>query len=227
MPLTPQEELDHFISTEIPIEPTEEYTQSQHEEFLEEHEATPQFHDNDDDNDDESESQQQQRQRRRQRRRQRKNRLVLTRPTTEQDDGDAQPGRVRNMPWLIALDDGKRPLRAMYSGPLVKDLPYGIGTFRMANGDMYMGEIVWGAMHGTGTYWSQSDNQVLRGQFVNNVFQYEKTVDMTTKSDDLEEKGRGDKDKEPTSTSRHARKCKRAIRKLTQLLIRLNEVERA
>lgn len=225
MPLTPQEELDHFICTEIPDEGSgAEIALLQRQHF--ENRILPGdelLHRRQFAQDRKSGHQDQERPKERQKRRhQRKSRATMKSRPSDQDDGDAQPGRARNMSWLIAFDDGKKSLPALYSGPLVKGLPYGIGTLRMKNGDMYMGEIVWGAMHGTGTYWSQSDAQVCRGQFVNNVFQKENEA-----SGELEEVSKSLLDelaaKAGTDSSRHARQCKRAIRQLTRMLVRLNE----
>ena len=79
-------------------------------------------------------------------------------------------GEARSMPWTLAFLDGRKPVEALYSGPLVKELPYGIGTFVLSTGDLYIGEVVWGAMHGSGTYWSKRYGQVRRGIFENNLY---------------------------------------------------------
>jgi hypothetical protein len=70
------------------------------------------------------------------------------------DTGDAQPGRVKNMPWLLTFADDRPPISTLYTGPLRGGVPHGVGTFRYrSNGDMlYMGEIKHGRMNGFGMY---------------------------------------------------------------------------
>lgn len=84
-----------------------------------------------------------------------------------------QPSRVRDFHvFLLAADGTTR--RALYSGPIVKNKPNGCGILKFVeSGDVYMGDLVDGAMHGSGTYTfvnSKSKPKVLKGTFENNVF---------------------------------------------------------
>lgn len=100
------------------------------------------------------------------------------------DEGDEHPGRVKNMPIKIEFPKdyidsnyyfspqwlhSSPSVHATYTGPLRQGLPYGIAIVRFENGDMYMGEVVWGEMHGQGTYRTRR-GQVWRGLFARNVF---------------------------------------------------------
>jgi hypothetical protein len=102
------------------------------------------------------------------------------------DQGDVHPGRVKNMPLQIEFPlqnntmenhyyfspqwlHSSSTVQASYTGPLRQGLPYGIAILRFGNGDMYMGEVVWGEMHGQGTYRTKR-GQVWRGLFDHNAF---------------------------------------------------------
>lgn len=93
------------------------------------------------------------------------------RPDADSVTGAAPPQRVRNFPVVCFAENGS-PRKALYSGPLLKSVPTGVGTLKFENGDWYMGEIVNGEMHGQGTYTKRrrSKNSVLRGVFEHNVY---------------------------------------------------------
>ena len=55
-----------------------------------------------------------------------------------------------------------------FIGTIVHGKPNGVGTVRFSNGDMYLGEVKDGRLHGKGTLYSSES--VLRGTFKDNVF---------------------------------------------------------
>lgn len=102
-----------------------------------------------------------------------------------------QPSRVRDyqveMMMTVnaatgAADGGKATCRkASYSGPLYKNKPHGCGILKFKDtGDVYMGDLVMGEMHGQGTYTcvassssgasTTKQHKVLKGIFENNVY---------------------------------------------------------
>ena len=69
---------------------------------------------------------------------------------------------------LTAQDGTTR--QALYRGPLWKGLPHGVGVLEFVEtGDLYVGDLCKGAMHGSGTY-TTAKHKVLKGRFEHNVF---------------------------------------------------------
>jgi len=112
---------------------------------------------------------------------------VLQRAPIQRPDaasvGPVQPSRVRDYQVdLVAADGTTR--KAVYSGPLHRGEPHGCGILKFVDtGDLYMGDIVNGKMHGQGTYTfsagkkkgfhkkaTTKKSRVLKGTFENNVF---------------------------------------------------------
>ncbi|CAJ1927356.1 unnamed protein product [Cylindrotheca closterium] len=90
-----------------------------------------------------------------------------SRPTT--DAGDLKPDRAQNMEIEIKMNGQIQ--KGSYSGALsqtVPRLPYGAGIIKFDNGDMYMGDMMDGQMHGHGTL--VNGDTVLRGEFEHNMF---------------------------------------------------------
>ena len=99
------------------------------------------------------------------------------RPDSESVTGiqSVQPSRVREMSIDMVAADGVTLRKALYSGPTYKGRPHGCGILKFVeSGDVYMGDLVDGEMHGQGTYTvkgaGKRKHQVLRGTFQNNVF---------------------------------------------------------
>ena len=57
-----------------------------------------------------------------------------------------------------------------------KTIPQGNGAVRFKDGDLYLGEMEAGFMHGYGTLYPKRGT-VMRGRFEKNVFQCGKTMD--------------------------------------------------
>jgi hypothetical protein len=74
--------------------------------------------------------------------------------------------RARGM--ALAFTIGRRSERGWYSGFLKGDIPSGTGVIRFQNGDLYMGDMKNGEMHGKGTLVSQ--DEVLQGDFEHNLY---------------------------------------------------------
>ena len=90
-----------------------------------------------------------------------------SRPTT--DAGDLKPDRAQNMDIEIVING--RTLTGCYSGALSHSTPRrpnGAGIIKFDNGDMYMGDMKDGQMHGHGTL--VNGGTVLRGEFEHNMF---------------------------------------------------------
>lgn len=87
------------------------------------------------------------------------------------DPGDDRPNRVRRMKVTVRRKYCQQ--KAMYSGALDPRTgnPHGLGTLHfLTSGDLYMGDIVQGQMHGRGTYCYRKQRKIFRGDFVNNSF---------------------------------------------------------
>ena len=63
---------------------------------------------------------------------------------------------------------GGKDEKGCYSGPIERGLPSGIGVIRFESGDLYMGELEKGEMHGRGTL--VFEKQMLIGEFEHNLF---------------------------------------------------------
>jgi hypothetical protein len=89
------------------------------------------------------------------------------RPTT--DAGDFQPNRAQDMEIRLIING--QPVRGTYSGALSHTAPRrpnGVGVIKFDNGDMYMGDVKDGNIHGLGTF--IIGDTVLRGEFEFNLF---------------------------------------------------------
>lgn len=89
------------------------------------------------------------------------------RPTI--DEGDVQPNRAQDMEINIVMNG--QVLRGSYSGALSHSAPRkpnGVGVIKFDNGDMYMGDVKDGQIHGQGTL--VNGDTVLRGDFEHNMF---------------------------------------------------------
>jgi hypothetical protein len=86
-----------------------------------------------------------------------------------------QPLRVRSHTVSLTAADGS-VRQAIYSGPMSLGKPHGVGVLKFETGDIYLGDLRQGCMHGQGTYTFKESkskhrkNQVLKGTFQNNVF---------------------------------------------------------
>eukprot|EP00526_Cylindrotheca_closterium_P011204 CAMPEP_0113645322 /NCGR_PEP_ID=MMETSP0017_2-20120614/23882_1 /TAXON_ID=2856 /ORGANISM="Cylindrotheca closterium" /LENGTH=389 /DNA_ID=CAMNT_0000557037 /DNA_START=1 /DNA_END=1170 /DNA_ORIENTATION=+ /assembly_acc=CAM_ASM_000147 len=95
-----------------------------------------------------------------------------SRPTT--DAGDLKPDRAQNMEIEIKMNG--KTIKGSYSGALSHNIgqqqqsrkPNGAGIIKFDNGDMYMGDMKDGQMHGHGTL--VHGDTVLRGEFEHNMF---------------------------------------------------------
>lgn len=90
-----------------------------------------------------------------------------SRPTT--DAGDLKPDRAQNLEIEVAMNG--QTLKGSYSGALSQTVPRkpnGAGIIKFDNGDMYMGDMKDGQMHGHGTL--VNGDTVLRGEFEHNMF---------------------------------------------------------
>ncbi|CAB9510696.1 expressed unknown protein [Seminavis robusta] len=90
----------------------------------------------------------------------------------EKDKDQVQDeSRVRCMTVVIERKYGRQ--KALYSGTIHPEsgCPHGAGTLQfLKTGDVYIGEIAYGEMHGKGTYCYRKGNQMFRGDFVRNTF---------------------------------------------------------
>eukprot|EP00980_Cylindrotheca_fusiformis_P008370 scaffold1767_cov71-Cylindrotheca_fusiformis.AAC.2 len=90
------------------------------------------------------------------------------RPTTDQ--GDLQPNRAHDLEIQLILNG--QLMKGTYSGALSHGAPprkpNGVGVIKFDNGDMYMGDVQNGKLHGNGTL--VNGDTVLRGEFENNLF---------------------------------------------------------
>ena len=90
-------------------------------------------------------------------------------------------GRVKRMSVFIERKYGRQ--RALYSGTIhsVSGCPHGMGILRyVKSGDIYIGEIAYGEMHGFGAYCHRKTNRLFRGTFHRNSFvEKAKQNDMT------------------------------------------------
>jgi hypothetical protein len=90
------------------------------------------------------------------------------RPTT--DAGDFQPNRAQNMEIRLIING--QLVRGTYSGSLSHTAPRrpnGVGVIKFDNGDMYIGDVKDGNLHGQGTF--INGDTVLRGEFEHNLFE--------------------------------------------------------
>ena len=78
----------------------------------------------------------------------------------EEADG---AGTLVEIPWSCA--------KATYSGSIQRGKPNGMGVIKFDNEtkDMYIGEMLYGKMHGKGTLTYGGDT-VLRGEFFENLY---------------------------------------------------------
>lgn len=56
----------------------------------------------------------------------------------------------------------------LYSGPTIDGIPNGVGSIRFSNGDIYLGRVMDGKIHGKGTMYTKAG--LSRGRFENDVF---------------------------------------------------------
>jgi len=56
----------------------------------------------------------------------------------------------------------------LYSGSAIDGVPSGVGSIRFSNGDIYLGQVMDGKVHGKGTLYTKAG--LSRGRFENNVF---------------------------------------------------------
>lgn len=85
-----------------------------------------------------------------------------------------QPLRVRHYTVSMTAADGTER-KAVYSGPVsAQGVPHGqCGIFKFETGDLYLGDVEYGRMHGIGTYTMKASRKrarVLKGRFVDNVY---------------------------------------------------------
>lgn len=96
-----------------------------------------------------------------------------TRPQQQPRGVGMSQQRVRNEPVTLKAANGT-VRQASYSGPIAADQTCtGIGILKFSTGDLYMGNVVNGNMHGQGTYTfknSKMGGRVLKGLFENNVY---------------------------------------------------------
>jgi hypothetical protein len=90
--------------------------------------------------------------------------------TIEKETVDNE-SRVNNMSVVIDRKYGRQ--KALYSGTIHPNsgCPHGMGTLRFVDlGDVYIGEIAYGEMHGFGAYWHRKTHKLFRGRYHRNSF---------------------------------------------------------
>ena len=98
--------------------------------------------------------------------------LLDTTTTVHEDKPTKVPDkRVKSMPVVLERKYGRQ--KALYSGTVhpTSGCPHGAGTFQfVASGDVYIGDVAYGEMHGRGTYCHRKTNKLFRGDFSRNSF---------------------------------------------------------
>ena len=85
-------------------------------------------------------------------------------------DEDAEK-HVMAMPVVLERKYGKQ--QALFSGTVhpTSGCPHGSGSFQfIKSGDVYIGDVAYGEMHGRGTYCHRKSNKLFRGDFSRNSF---------------------------------------------------------
>ncbi|KAL3941152.1 MAG: hypothetical protein SGBAC_004434 [Bacillariaceae sp.] len=90
--------------------------------------------------------------------------------TREQStDSNKAPGSPRKSNKENSCKIKVKGKKGTYTGPMREDVPHGVGTVVFANGDTYIGNVVNGKLHGSGTYYySNKQEGIDRGIWRNN-----------------------------------------------------------